>query len=59
VAFGWALVRTLKYWGLGAPVLPWSLIVITLVGAAVVGVLAALWPASRAAKTKPLDAIDN
>lgn len=59
VAFGWALVRTLKYWGLGAPVLPWSLIVVTLVGAAVVGVLAALWPASRAAKTKPLDAIDN
>jgi putative ABC transport system permease protein len=59
VAFGWALVRTLKYWGLGAPVLPWGLIVITLVGAAVVGVLAALWPASRAAKTKPLDAIDT
>jgi putative ABC transport system permease protein len=57
VAFGWALVRTLKYWGLGAPVLPWSLIVITLVGAAIVGVLAALWPASRAAKTKPLEAI--
>jgi putative ABC transport system permease protein len=57
VAFGWALVRTLKYWGLGAPVLPWSLIVVTLVGAAIVGVLAALWPASRAAKTKPLEAI--
>ena len=59
VAFGWALARTLKYWGLGAPVLPWGLIAITLIGAAVVGVLAALWPASRAAKTKPLDAIDN
>lgn len=57
VAFGWALVRTLKYWGLGDPVFPWGLIVITLVGAAIVGVLAALWPASRAAKTKPLEAI--
>ncbi|WP_237340916.1 ABC transporter permease [Williamsia soli] len=57
VAFGWALVRTLRYWGLGDPVFPWGLIVITLVGAAIVGVLAALWPASRAAKTKPLEAI--
>jgi putative ABC transport system permease protein len=57
VAFGWALVRTLRYWGLGDPAFPWGLIVITLVGAAIVGVLAALWPATRAAKTKPLEAI--
>jgi len=57
VAFGWALVRTLRYWGLGDPVLPTGLIIITLIGAAFVGVAAALWPASRAAKTKPLEAI--
>ncbi|WP_020106273.1 ABC transporter permease [Nocardia sp. 348MFTsu5.1] len=57
VAFGWALVRTLRYWGLGDPVLPTGLIIITLIGAALVGVAAALWPASRAAKTKPLEAI--
>lgn len=54
---GWALVRTLAKWGLGAPVLPWNLIVITLIASAFVGVLAALWPAVRAARTRPLEAI--
>ena len=54
---GVALVRTLAKWGLGTPVVPWSLIVITLVASAVVGVLAALWPAVRAARTRPLEAI--
>lgn len=52
-----AVVRTLREWGIGNPVLPWSLIVVTLIGAAVVGVIAAVWPAIRAARTKPLDAI--
>ncbi|MFW0794243.1 FtsX-like permease family protein [Gordonia sp. CPCC 205515] len=54
---GWALVRTLAKWGLGTPVLPWGLIVFTLIASAVVGVLAALWPAVRAARTRPLEAI--
>lgn len=54
---GWALVCTLAKWGLGDPVLPWTLIVITLIGSAIVGVLAALWPAVRAARTRPLEAI--
>lgn len=54
---GWALVRTLAKWGLGAPVLPWNLIILTLIASAVVGVLAALWPAVRAARTRPLEAI--
>ncbi|MEE4022207.1 FtsX-like permease family protein [Gordonia sp. PKS22-38] len=54
---GVALVRTLAKWGLGAPVLPWDLILITLIASAVVGVLAALWPAVRAARTRPLEAI--
>ncbi|MGV9709366.1 ABC transporter permease [Gordonia sp. NPDC003424] len=54
---GWALVRTLAKWGLGEAVLPWNLIVITLIASAVVGVLAALWPAVRAARTRPLEAI--
>lgn len=57
VVIGWALVRTLARWGLGDPVIPWSLMGITLLAAAVVGVLAALWPAVRAARTKPLEAI--
>ncbi|MDY6809521.1 MAG: ABC transporter permease [Actinomycetota bacterium] len=54
---GVALVRTLAKWGLGTPVVPWSLIGITLIASAVVGVLAALWPAVRAARTRPLEAI--
>lgn len=54
---GYALARTLREWGAGNPVLPWMLIAETLVGAAVVGVIAALWPAIRAARTKPLEAI--
>lgn len=52
-----ALVRTLREWGIGSPVLPWPLIGQTLVGAAVVGVVAAIWPAIRASRTKPLEAI--
>ncbi|MFT4044265.1 MAG: FtsX-like permease family protein [Gordonia sp. (in: high G+C Gram-positive bacteria)] len=57
VVSGWALVRTLARWSLGAPVLPWTLMVTTLIASAVVGVLAALWPAVRAARTRPLEAI--
>jgi putative ABC transport system permease protein len=36
---------------------PWAQALTFLVLAAVVGVLAALWPAIRAARTKPLEAI--
>ncbi|TWP33759.1 FtsX-like permease family protein [Leekyejoonella antrihumi] len=57
VFFGWGLARTFRQWGLTTIVLPWNLIAITMAGAAVAGVLAALWPAIRAARTKPLEAI--
>lgn len=53
------LARTLRKWGLTAIELPGPLIGITLIGAAVVGVVAALWPAVNAARTRPLDAIDS
>ncbi|MFT4085599.1 MAG: ABC transporter permease [Gordonia sp. (in: high G+C Gram-positive bacteria)] len=57
LAVGLPLARSLRHWGLNSVVVPWSLIVVTLVGAAVVGVIAALWPAFTAARTRPLEAI--
>ncbi|WP_371836785.1 ABC transporter permease [Rhodococcus rhodnii] len=59
VAFGWAFVSTLRDQGLGTFQVPWEQIVAMLVGSGVVGVLAALWPAVRAARTDPLDAISE
>ncbi|AEF39137.1 ABC transporter permease [Hoyosella subflava] len=55
--FGWGFVRTLRDEGLTIVAVPWVQVVAMLVGSAIVGVLAALWPAGRAARTKPLEAI--
>ncbi|QCQ90377.1 ABC transporter permease [Rhodococcus sp. SGAir0479] len=57
VVFGWGFVRTLADQGLDHIAVPWGQVVAMLIGSGVVGVLAALWPASRAARTKPLEAI--
>lgn len=57
LAFGWGFVRTLADEGLGTLAVPWGQVVGMLLGSGVVGVLAALWPAIRAARTKPLEAI--
>jgi putative ABC transport system permease protein len=59
VFFGWAvgeLVATigLDTWTL---VLPWSRLALLFVSAGLVGVVAALWPARRAARLNMLDAI--
>jgi len=50
-------VSTLADQGLDKITIPWGQVVGMLIGSGVVGVLAALWPANRAAKTKPLEAI--
>lgn len=54
---GWMFLTVLSGEGLESPVIPWELLGIVLVGSLVVGVLAAIFPAQRAAKTPPLDAI--
>ncbi|MGB3369061.1 MAG: FtsX-like permease family protein, partial [Rhodococcus sp. (in: high G+C Gram-positive bacteria)] len=59
IAFGWGFVRTLRDEGLGLLTIPWGQMSAMLVGSAVVGVLAALWPAIRAARTAPLEAISE
>jgi putative ABC transport system permease protein len=55
--FGTLFVRTLRDQGLGHIAIPVTQAVAMLVLSAVVGVLAALWPAARAARTRPLEAI--
>jgi PAS domain S-box-containing protein len=49
--------HTLRSQGLTIISVPWTQDILVLLTAAIVGVLAAWWPAARAARTKPLDAI--
>jgi putative ABC transport system permease protein len=57
VTFGALFTHTLRDQGLTSITIPWSQDILFLVIAGVVGVLAALWPASRAARTRALEAI--
>ncbi|WP_245847433.1 ABC transporter permease [Dietzia natronolimnaea] len=59
VYLGWAFVSVLADSGLSETTIPWGNIGVVLVASAVVGVLASLWPAHRAAKTDPLEAISD
>lgn len=57
LGLGVGFLRTLRDFGLDRIAVPWDQLILMLVGSAVVGVLAALWPAIRAARTPPLAAI--
>ena len=57
LGMGWSFISVLADEGLDSTTVPWMMLVVMLVGSGIVGVLAALWPAHRAAKTPPLDAI--
>ncbi|MFF2556182.1 ABC transporter permease [Nocardia sp. NPDC058058] len=57
LVLGVGFLRTLKDLGLATISVPWGQIVLMVVSSGVVGVLAALWPAVRAARTPPLAAI--
>jgi putative ABC transport system permease protein len=57
LGYGTLFARTLRSQGLEQLSVPWGQAVLLLGLAAVVGVLAALWPGLRAARTRPLAAI--
>jgi len=57
LGLGVGFLRTLSDLGISTITVPWGQIVLMLVGSGVVGVLAALWPGVRAARTPPLAAI--
>jgi putative ABC transport system permease protein len=57
LAYGSLFAHSLRSQGLGVISVPAAQSVLFLVLAAVVGVLAALWPGVRAARTRPLEAI--
>ena len=57
LTYGSLFARTLRSQGLSHISVPWGQALVFFVVAGVVGVLAALWPGVRAARTRPLDAI--
>ncbi|WP_433200231.1 ABC transporter permease [Nocardia sp. CA-107356] len=57
LGLGVGFLRTLRDFGLDEIAIPWNQLVLVLISSAVIGVLAALWPGIRAARTPPLAAI--
>jgi len=57
IVLGWAVVRALADEGFGAFAIPYGQVVAALILAAIAGVLAAIWPARKAARMNVLDAI--
>lgn len=57
LALGWAFLRVLAGEGLDTIAVPWGQVVGMVVASGVIGVLAAAWPAVKAARTPPLEAI--
>ncbi|WP_199044620.1 ABC transporter permease [Glycomyces salinus] len=57
IGLGWTVQQALESEGLSSFALPWSLIVTYLIAAVIVGLLAAIAPAARAAKLNVLGAI--
>jgi putative ABC transport system permease protein len=57
VAFGWALQRAMEEKGVDVLSVPFGQLAFYAVAAAVIGVIAAIWPARRAARMDVLRAI--
>ncbi|APT92377.1 hypothetical protein CPHO_05130 [Corynebacterium phocae] len=59
LGLGWAFLKVLGSQGLDVISVPYLVIALIMVGSGFVGVLAALWPAQKASRTPPLDAISS
>lgn len=57
VSLGWAFLKVLSGQGLDSFAIDYQTLIWMLIGSGIVGAIAAIWPAHRAAKTPPLDAI--
>lgn len=57
VSLGWAFLKVLSGEGLDSFAIDYQTLIWMLIGSGIVGAIAAIWPAHRAAKTPPLDAI--
>ncbi len=57
IVLGWAVVRALAEEGFGAFSIPFGQVVFALIVAAVAGIVAAIWPARKAARMNVLEAI--
>jgi putative ABC transport system permease protein len=57
ILFGWALQRALSDLGIDRFSIPVGQLIVMLIAAALIGIVAAIWPARRAAKLNVLEAI--
>ncbi|WP_062200699.1 ABC transporter permease [Demequina salsinemoris] len=57
VGLGAALVKALAEFGFGTATIPWGWLALYTVGAALAGVMAAIWPARRASRLDILEAV--
>lgn len=56
---GWAFIHALSGEGMDSVVVPWGQVAGMLGASIIVGIIAAVWPAHKAASTKPLEAITD
>lgn len=59
LGIGWAFIHALSGEGMTAAVVPWGQVAGMLGASIIVGIIAAVWPGHKAARTKPLEAITD
>lgn len=59
LGIGWAFIHALSGEGMDSVVVPWGQVAAMLGASILVGIIAAVWPGHKAARTKPLEAITD